>query len=286
MEQKVPNPVEQSICNEERHQHGLETLAALLPGIVHELNNPLTYVMSNLETLSEYLDVLRQGSNLLEQISSSERLPSANWSQQVRSYLTQEDLPSLWSDIDEMMSETIEGLDLLPRSTQSLRNYVQGLSQKNPRTKQLQLNEVVEEAFSLAHNVLKYKCTLSQDYQPIPNIEGATSHLLQVFLNLLLNASLAMEDRGTLQLRTFTQDSWAVVEIQDTGIGFSPQQRIEVTKPYTSFWPNQEQPRKGLGLAIVEQTLKQHGGSFDIQSTQGKGTLTRCYLPITIETHP
>ncbi|TNE47295.1 MAG: HAMP domain-containing histidine kinase [Deltaproteobacteria bacterium] len=270
----------------QRKQHGMMTLARLLPGIVHEFNNPVTYIMSNIETLSEYMEHLRQGSQLLQTAAEGATPPSPVWLNQAKSWSQQEDLEGLWEDIDAMMEETMDGLQLLPHTTQSLREFAKGLLRQDPEAKPLDPNHVVTQAMQLTHNAIKYKGSIVQELSPVPKVDGDPGQLLHAVLSLLDNAALSMADRGTLTVKTLCAEGWVMIDVQDTGCGMHESSIPEAMRPSTSLWPASPHQHLGLGLPLALQCFEQHRGSLQIKSQLGKGTWVRGYLPVSQTSTP
>jgi len=105
--------------------------------------------------------------------------------------------------------------------------------------------------------------------------------LTQVLKNLLSNA-VKFTHQGSVSIRTRTEDSWAVIEIADTGIGIS---QAYLDKLFTPFWQedkrlNREFPGAGLGLALVKLLLDLMNGRIDVESEKGRGSTFRLYLPL------
>jgi two-component system NtrC family sensor kinase len=139
------------------------------------------------------------------------------------------------------------------------------------------LNHLVEETLALAglnlrHGAIQMIFTPTRE---LPDVICNGDQLRQVFLNLVLNAIEAMPEGGTLTVRTAAQPSFAVVEVQDTGIGIPAEIRDRLFEP---FFTNKAQGT-GLGLAISAHIVTQHGGQIEVDSEVGQGSTFRVVLP-------
>jgi signal transduction histidine kinase len=120
----------------------------------------------------------------------------------------------------------------------------------------------------------------NEDIQPIC---GSRAQLERAFYNLLINAGRAMPDGGTLTLRTRQeQDTWVIVDIQDTGIGIPPTVQEKVFRIGFSDWRNGKKG-SGLGLYVARRNIENHSGCIKMTSAPGKGTTVIVYLPIQSE---
>ena len=110
---------------------------------------------------------------------------------------------------------------------------------------------------------------------PLPPIAGDADRLQQVFINLINNALDAMLDGGELYVRTGVEDERLTVELSDTGCGMTADVRAHIFDPlYTT-----KVRGTGLGLAVVNQVVREHGGEIEVASERGRGTTFRLSFP-------
>ncbi len=162
-----------------------------------------------------------------------------------------------------------------------------------PRTKEeplepLDLNALCQDALAMTrprwHNipqergvVIEPRLELSEN---LPPVVGISNEVRQAIVNLILNASDAMPQGGTLTLRTYKAERegrlWAVVEVSDTGIGMDEETRRRAIEP---FFTTKGEGGSGLGLSVVYGTMQRHEGLLEIESEPGKGTTVRLWFP-------
>ena len=106
-------------------------------------------------------------------------------------------------------------------------------------------------------------------------VRGSATGLLQVFANLLFNAAQALQSGGRILVAARTRDTMVEVLIADNGCGFSEELLASVSRPFVSSKPN----GSGLGLPIARRIIAEHGGSLEIESATGEGTVVRVRLP-------
>ncbi|HYF62840.1 MAG TPA: PAS domain S-box protein [Herpetosiphonaceae bacterium] len=139
------------------------------------------------------------------------------------------------------------------------------------------LNQLIEETLALVGFNMRHT-TIAMQFTPdraLPPVVCNGDQLRQVFLNLSLNAIEAMNDGGTLAVRTLAQGSFAVIEIADTGIGLAPELKERIFEPFFTNKPS----GTGLGLPLSAHIVTQHGGTIEVESAEGVGTTFRVVLP-------
>ena len=120
--------------------------------------------------------------------------------------------------------------------------------------------------------------------EELPLIAGAPDYLQQIFINLINNSLDAMPGGGELAIKTFVEEdsNQVVVEIADTGCGMTEEVRVHIFDPlYTT---KERGHGTGLGLVIVNQLMREHGGQIEVQSAPGCGAKFKLYFPVAAET--
>jgi len=115
------------------------------------------------------------------------------------------------------------------------------------------------------------------DLQPVPDILGSESALREILTNLILNAVDAMPQGGTIRLRCYADNQLVTVEVSDTGIGMSEEVRQHCFDP---FFTTKGEKGTGLGLAMVDAIVRNHGGTIHIVSQPGEGATFTLRFPV------
>jgi PAS domain S-box-containing protein len=255
----------------------MASLGQLSAGVAHELNNPISFVHSNLGTLGEYVGDIRR---LLEQYLALEGVvgtekPCAEFVRKIEELKKQMDLGFILEDFDKIISESKEG-------TQRVKNIVQNLKDFSHVDKgELELadiNKGIESTLNIVWNELKYKGTVVKKYGLIPEIKCYPQQLNQVFMNLLVNAAQAIETKGEIRIRTYRQGENVVVEISDSGGGIPEENLKHIFEPF--FTTKKVGKGTGLGLSVVYGIIQKHRGEIEAESVVGKGSTFRVILPI------
>ena len=137
----------------------------------------------------------------------------------------------------------------------------------------------INSTLNIVHNELKYKAEVIKEYGELPTIYCLPSQLNQVFMNLLVNAGHALQDKGKIFIRTGVQGGDHVwIEIEDTGAGIPPQNLKRIFEPF--FTTKEVGKGTGLGLSLAYGIIEKHQGTIEVDSEQGRGTRFRILLPV------
>jgi signal transduction histidine kinase len=249
----------------------MASIGQLAAGVAHEINNPVGFVNSNLGSLQSYVN------NLLRLLSAFEKfegsLPEAA-REHVRQVKKDIDFEFLLDDITSLLSESRDGLQRVTGIVRDLKTF----SHADEAERQLaNLESGVESTLRVVWNELKYKAEVVKEFAGIPPIMCYPSQLNQVFMNLLVNASHALEDKGKITIRTGFDDQQVWIEVQDTGRGIPPENLTRIFAPFFTTKPVGK--GTGLGLSLSYDIVKKHLGHIDVQSVVGQGSSFTVFLP-------
>lgn len=225
-------------------QDRLSGLGMLAAGVAHEINNPLAYVKSNVNAL--YRDLQAQ-----------QRLP-----------------PELGEYVTEVLPATLQGIDRIATTVSDLRRFAQG--DPEPLI-EYELNAEVEAAVRMTHGQIAPRCELVVELGELPRMTGRPRQMMQVVINLLLNAAQAMTERGRVFLSTRQEGEEVVLVVRDTGQGMTPEVQAKLFQPFFSTRPLGE--GTGMGLAVAHGIVSAHGGQILVESQPGKGSTFTIRLP-------
>jgi two-component system NtrC family sensor kinase len=132
-------------------------------------------------------------------------------------------------DILNLISESLDGVQRAKTAVETLKEF----SRVDTAEWQLaNLEKGLESTLNIVWNEIKYKAKIKKDYAGIPDIECLAPQLNQVFLNLVINAAQAIDERGVIILRTGFDEHEVWVEVGDTGKGIEPEDMDKIFDPF------------------------------------------------------
>ncbi len=247
-------------------QDKMAALGALVSGIAHDLHTPIGTITSN-------SDILVRSLGKFKDLLASEACPEA--------FRSGPEMKRVLSILDEISRVNQVACDRIIGIIRSLRNFAR-LDEAEVRS--TDLHECLESTLTLVHHQLKNRIKVERQYGQIPRVPCHANQLSQVFMNLLVNASHAIAEKGTVTIRTFREEDLVKVQISDTGSGIKPENLSKIFD--TGFTTKVAGVGTGLGLAICSKIIQDHHGRIDVESEVGRGTTFTISLPVEWKTSP
>ena len=245
----------------------MAAVGQLAAGVAHEINNPIGYICSNLNSLSDYIG------NLLELVDSIDNIGSL---EQLKERRDEMDYHFIKVDIEDCITESTEGANRVRDIIAALKDFSHS---DDGQFALYALEDAVTTTLRLVTNEIKYKCTLHESFPQIPNIECNSSQIKQVVMNLVVNAAHAIESTGNIWIRLGHQANWVWLEVEDDGAGIPKSLRERIFEPF--FTTKKVGQGTGLGLSLSYSIVQRHHGRIELESEEGQGTRFRVWLPIT-----
>jgi signal transduction histidine kinase len=229
------------------HRERLASIGTLAAGLAHEINNPLTYVLLNLEGADRMLPRLADRAEV--------------------------------GPMRELLAQALEGVERIRGIVASVRILSHG---KRAALAPIDLRATITSTLALMREGLRARARVAEQYGETPFVMADEAQLGQVFLNVLTNAMQATPegdpDAHEIRITTRTDDDGrAVVEIADTGAGIPDYLLPRVFDPFFTTKPVGR--GTGLGLSISQRIVSKFGGEIEIESAVGSGTTVRVVLP-------
>ena len=251
----------------------MASVGQLAAGVAHEINNPIGYVNSNLGTLNGYLEDLFEVIATYKEMENS--VADSTALARVKAVKSKVDLEFLKEDVLSLMNESREGITRVKKIVQDLKDFSR--ADLSDEWHFANLHQGLDSTLNVAKNEIKYKADVKKEYGDIPEVECLSSQLNQVFMNLLVNAAHAIEEQGTITIRTGQQGEEVWVEIADTGKGISPENLKKIFDPFFTTKPVGQ--GTGLGLSLSYGIIQKHHGRIYVKSEVGKGATFTLWLP-------
>ncbi|MBS1228556.1 MAG: two-component system, NtrC family, sensor kinase [Proteobacteria bacterium] len=252
----------------------LASIGQLAAGVAHEINNPIGFVNSNLGTLKNYVGDLLQIIGLYE---SADHLLAVDPAlhDRIAAACDKADLDFLRSDVETLISESIEGTARVRRIVQDLRDFSRVDSHE---WQWADLHAGLESTLNVVMSEIRYKADVVRQFGTLPKVECMPAQLNQVFMNMLVNAAQAIAERGTITLASGCADDQVWISIADTGKGIAPELLTRIFDPFFTTKPVGK--GTGLGLSVSYGIVDKHGGRIEVDSLPGQGTTFTIWLPV------
>lgn len=238
----------------------LASIGLLAAGVAHEINNPASFVLANVDALAGMLRKL------------DETLRSENV------YAKNGDLANQLFDAMTVVQESKEGMARIHRIARDLHSFSRVDDDANALS---DVNAAVDSALTMLRSELRYRATVERSLRASQLVRASAARLGQVFLNLLVNAAHALADlhprRNRLYVRSRDEGNNVVVEIEDNGPGIAPAIMPRIFESFFTTKP--PELGTGLGLPISLDIVRRAGGDLTAESEPGRGALFRVRLP-------
>ncbi|NTW48473.1 MAG: GHKL domain-containing protein [Chlorobiales bacterium] len=263
----------------------MASLGQMVAGLAHEINTPLGYVRSNIEAIKETQDEVVMMTNQFEltqrklvegELDNLEETLKRN-----HVLLKNIKRNPAFQQSNLLLSGAIEGLDKIQDLILNLKNFSR---LDEAEMKEADINNGIETALKIAHNVLKYRVMVTKEFSDLPMVRCYPAQLNQVFLNLLINAAQACENpkeqnyKGHILIKTQNYEGKVIIEVTDNGCGIPEDKLPKIFEPFYTTKPVGK--GTGLGLSIVYQIIERHNGKISVSSKVGMGTTFRVELPV------
>lgn len=239
----------------------MATIGTLSSGIAHEINNPLSFVISNFKSIHKYFNIL------LDSIEDKSKLPV-----------------DIVMDIPTILSEVEDGLSRVKKLVEDI-NYLAhpGTGERT----QVEIKDIINTAIRLTSNSHKHSITILENYEHRNRLTCAPSKISQVFINIIMNAIQAIkgsrdDNSGKIIFNTKEYDNSFEISVSDNGHGISKENLSRVFEPF--FTTKKAGEGTGLGLSTCQSIISSHGGAINIESESGSGTKVIIRLPISEKT--
>jgi two-component system NtrC family sensor kinase len=254
-------------------QEKMASIGQLAAGVAHEINNPMGFISSNLNTLVKYME--RLTAFIHAQSEAIESLQGLNLVQEIKDKRKALKIDYVIDDVRKLISESMDGAERVRTIVQNLKSFSRV---DDAESKHADINECITSTINIVWNELKYKASLVKDLGVIPLTRCHPQQINQVFMNLLVNAAQAIEKQGEITVRTWHENDSIYAQVTDSGCGMAPEVLKQIFEPF--FTTKEAGKGTGLGLSITYDIIKKHNGEITATSEEGKGTTFTVRLPV------
>ncbi len=240
------------------------SLGQLVAGVAHELNNPIGFIYSNMEHLREYSEKLTKLIHIAE--TTPKKLKKAKEELEY-DYLV-EDLPKLIKSCEEganRVCNIVAGLRDFSRLDES-------------QLKEIDIEESINTTLNLLRGEMKNRIKVYKNFKETPRLRCFASQINQVLMNILLNATQAIDGNGEIWIATKVDKGEFMLSIKDSGRGMTSEVQEKIFDPFFTTKPVGQ--GTGLGLSISYGIIEKHKGRISVKAQPGQGTEFCIWLPI------
>ncbi len=255
----------------------LAGLGRLAAGVAHEINNPLAYVVNNLALLRRdvmgalsVLDKYREGGDILAREAPGLAAEATRLEEEA-------DLPYFRENLPRVFESSDEGLRRVRAIVQNLRDFAR---LDEAEFQEVDLNSALRSTLEvLRYELDKRAIRVATSFQDLPPVTCYASKVDQALLNIVLNAAQASEPEGLIEIRTRPDcEAAVVVEVEDHGGGIRPEHLPRIFEPFFTTKP--VGAGTGLGLSVSYGVVRDQGGTIEVESVVGRGSLFRIRIPL------
>ena len=260
----------------------MASIGQLAAGVAHEINNPTSFISTNLGTLVGYIDSI---STLIDRYQALKAILKPHTLDTIETEAAElvcaidvleknMDVAFIQEDINVLVGDCREGTERIKKIVDDLKHFAHP-GENHPKT--TDINAEIESTLNVVQNELKYKASVVLELGNLPLLQAFPQQLNQVFLNLLVNAGQAMDTTGEIKITTTALADEVEIRISDNGCGIPPENLECLFEPF--FTTKAVGKGTGLGLHISRTIIEKHHGQIQVESTVGKGTTFIIHLP-------
>ena len=265
-------------------QEKLASIGSLAAGIAHEINNPMGYITSNLNSLQTSLAslsrLLTAHKEFIHHLKGvfPKGTPPHEIGTQIASLEDLHDkleIDFVLTDSRAMITESLEGADIVKTIVSALKDF------SHPSVESYEsvdINKCLDTVLVILDKMIGPKITIEKHYGRIPKPSCKLRDINQVFYQIMINALHAVGAEGTITLNTRKSGKHVLITIGDTGPGIPASIQSRIFEPF--FTTREVGQGTGLGLNLAYNIMQQHGGSLTVASESGQGATFSIRLPI------
>ncbi len=261
----------------------MASLGQMVAGVAHEINTPLGYVTSNIETLRLNLDDINLVMQEIGRLMLSVQRPNRD-NREITAHLMQtlksfKDLEAseLIDESTQLLGDGAYGLSEISKLVVSLKDFAR-LDRQN--AEEIDVHNCIESSVTIASNhIRENNVNVIKVFSALPRIACFPSKLNQLFLNIITNACQAMSAKGgDLTITTHEYNGRIRIDLKDQGVGMDEETKQKMFDPF--FTTKDIGVGTGLGMSIAYKIIEAHNGSIEVDSSVGEGTTLSIILPI------
>ncbi|OHB29022.1 MAG: hypothetical protein A2X84_14725 [Desulfuromonadaceae bacterium GWC2_58_13] len=254
-------------------QEKLASVGQLAAGVAHEINNPLGFILSNLQTLRKYVGKFSEMLEFYRSSAGSGQMPAA-LRLGAESKWRELKLDFVMADLDELFTHSISGAERVKKIVADLRGFSHV---DDTGSGSIRINDELERTLSVIAAEIPDDVKIVKEFGVLPDVKGSAGLLCQAFLNLIRNALQCRQGGLKLLIRTEAFGAGVRLSFIDNGPGIPEAIRNRIFEPF--FTTRQVGQGMGMGLTVAYDAVKTAGGTIAVKSQEGRGSAFIIELP-------
>lgn len=266
-------------------QEKLASLGTMVAGIAHEINNPTQAIRFAIESLDLNLKDIKTFLNETIELLDLPEEDKNEKLEKIKSMVSFLDINTIVEEIDTFVVSNLQSI----KRIEHIVNSSKRMAYSESFFSACNINLIIEDALTLVANQIKYSATVKKQFgKSIPYFNGLAQELGQVFINMLINAKDAIEEKGltpekgiiSIETMYHAERENIEIRISDNGKGMKPEHIAKIYDPF--FTTKAIGKGTGLGLNLVHRIIESHNGHIHVESVPGEGTDFIIHLPIPV----
>lgn len=252
-------------------QEKMASIGQLAAGIAHEINNPVSFINSNISTLAKYAGNLQK---MIQFYKGNARLTGNKEAEDTYNKLK---IDFILNDVHDLISQSREGAERIKDIVANLKDFSHVDETAKSRT--VDINAELDNTLKvLSHEIKTRSAEIIRDYGNISGFYGNPGMICQAFLNVMMNALQSRGDGLVITVKTGQDEGNAIISVTDNGVGIPSEMQSRIFEPF--FTTRDIGKGTGMGLTVVYEIVSARGGSVEVNSEVGKGTTLIIRLPL------
>jgi PAS domain S-box-containing protein len=259
------------------HAGKLAAIGQIAGGVAHEVNNPATFILTNLKVLRDSVGVLRSTFAKLRRLATREDMRPEEKLSAFGKVALDDSVEALLREANEMVDDNLVGIERIASIVADLRTFSR-IEQED--TRQVTVNDLVDVACNLAYADIRHRARLIKELRRLPPVLAEPGKLAQVFTTLLVTAARSIDEgaanENEIRVSTRLEEGFVVITVRHTGKGVPEAARERIFQPF--FPTNGRGPGEGLDLSLCAEIVRLHGGSIGVEPEE-EGSRYEVRLP-------
>ncbi len=257
------------------HNEKFAAVGLLAAEIAHEINNPATFVITNLTVMMDYVSTIGTfHDDVRTHLATGVELDLKAF----EALAERHEIQFLGEDLDSLLVRSLTGLNRIHQIVQDLKYFG---ADRSRAQNWVELDPLVHAAFGLVRHEARFRAELVLDLPPLPVVHSDANRLSQVILNVLVNAVQAIPagapSENAVTVTGVVSDETVVLSVSDTGSGIDAASLDRIFEPF--FTTKAPGEGTGLGLAISRDIMRSLGGEIYARSEVGVGSTFDVVIP-------